>query len=58
MVQKSQGQPPGMYKNPANNGISTPGSSTGDRRISGCHQQVMVENTGGFWLTPGMGICV
>ena len=23
MVQKSQGQPPGMYKNPVNNGIST-----------------------------------
>ncbi len=32
MVQKSHSQPPGMYKNPVNNGIFT--ISTGERRIS------------------------
>ena len=45
MVQKSQGQPPGMYKNPANNGINySTGSSTGRRILN--HQQVMVEK---YW---------
>ena len=45
MVQKSQGQPPGIYPKPPgiNNGISTtfPSLNCWVCRISGCHQQIV-----------------
>ena len=55
IVQKSQGQPPGMYKNPVNNGIKLP-QLVSDHRISACHQQY---DLGSFleplWLLPATG---